>query len=911
MMRPVLQLLLRLTPRSFRDRFGAEVLEVHDERTASQSSAAARLAFGLREVAGLALTALRLRLGGSVREPVLPGHAPRTPVNTRAEAARRREGSAGRAAMFADALRRDVRYGFRTLRRSPGFSATAIAVLALGIGANTAIFSAANAFLFRPLPFGDPDRLVTLYETNPEFNWNHAQAAPANVLDWREQVDGFEDVAIYSEFVSEVPYVRDGQPELLGLTNVTGNFFSVLGVRPALGRAFQWDETWEGRDDVVVLSHSAWVERFGSDPRIVGRTIEIGSSSVEVLGVMPEGFNYPNERIDMWTPWGWDPASREAVWFRRAHFVRPIARLEPGVTPEQADAQFQVVVDRLKRDFPETNRVMGAGLMPVRDFLVMDVRGPLYVLLGAVVLLLLLACTNVANLMLVRAGDRSREVALRFALGAGRVRVARQMLTEGLVLSLAGGALGLGLGWIGIQALTTRQPVGIEGATHLALDVRVIAFTVGVAVASALLFGMAPALRTARGDVHEALKDGGRGGSIGRSGLRTANTLVAAEVALTLLLVAGAGLMIRTFLSLRDVDPGFRTDSVLAIQFSLPSSRYEDRDAVLAFQDEFERRLEGRAGIERVGMVGQLPLNGQSWSSQFQAEGWPPDRVGIEIWHRRADPGYFAALDIPLIRGRMFGPADGPDGPYGVVINETFAREHFPGEDPIGQRIAYDRAATPESIWYEIVGIVGDQLQVTPSQPAHAEVFENRRQDWSRSGDWFVVRTRGNTSTARAAVTSVLDEMDPLIPLAQTRPLREVWRSSMAREEFLLTLLGAFAATALLLATVGVYGVTAQAARKRTQEIGIRIALGAGGVDVIRMILGRGLVVVAVGLAIGVAAALVATRALGAFLYGVEPTDPLTLGAVVALLALVAAAACYVPARRATGVDPATSLRAE
>ena len=909
-MRRVLRFLLRLAPRSFRDRYGDEVLAVHEARTARQPSASTRLAFGLREAAGLALTVVRLRLGGSVREPALPGHPPRTPVATRAEAARRRRSSMGRAAVMAEGLRRDFRFGFRALRRSPGFAAVAVAVLAVGIGANTAIFSAVNAFLFRPLPFADADRLVMLYETNPEFDWTHASAAPANVLDWREQVRAFQDVAIYSDFVNEAAHIGDGDPEVLGVTTVSGNFFDVLGVRPALGRGFEWEETWEGRDDVVVLSHATWRDRFGADPDLIGRTVEIGSSSLRVVGVMPEGFDFPGEGIDLWTPWGWAPDAREAVWFRRAHFVRPIARLAPGATVEEADAQLQVVVNRLKTDYPETNRVMGAGLLPVRDFLVLDVRGPLSVLLGAVALLLLLACTNVANLMLVRAGDRSREVALRFALGAGRGRVARLMLTEGLLLALAGGALGLGLGWAGVRALSARQPIGVEGATGLALDLRVILFTVGVAVASALLFGMVPALRAARSDVQEALKDGGRGGSTGRRGLRTASSLVAAQVALTLLLVVGAGLMIRTFVSLRDVDPGFRTDSVLAVQFGIPSVRYENRDQVLAFQDEFERRLEGRPGVERVGMVGQLPLAGTSWSSQFQAEGWPPERVGIEILHRRADPGYFEALDIPLLRGRMFGPADGPEAPLVVLINETFAREHFPNEDPIGQRIAYDRRATPESNWYEIIGIVGDQLQVTPGQPPRAEAFENRRQDWAR-GDWFVIRTGGNAATARAAVESVLEEMDPLIPLGEVRPLREVWRSSMAREEFLLTLLGVFAVSALLLASVGVYGVTAQAARKRTQEIGIRIALGAAGRDVIRMILGQGLAVVTVGLGVGLAVALVATRTLRAFLYGVGPTDPLTLAAVIALLAAVAALACYIPARRATHVDPMMSLRAE
>jgi putative ABC transport system permease protein len=789
----------------------------------------------------------------------------------------------------------------------------AVAVLAFGIGANTAIFSAANAFLYRPLPFADADRLVMLYETNPEFGWTTAQSAPANVLDWRDQVDALEDVAMYSDFVQRVTYVREGEPELLGAVNVTGNFFSVLGVKPEVGRGFAWDETWSGNDNVVVLSHAFWVSHFGASPDAVGRTLTFGNTTVEVVGVMPEGFDFPNPDADMWTPWGWDPADREAVWFRRAHWVSPIGRLKPGVTLERADAELQVVVDRLQRDFPETNRVMGAGFMPLRDFLVQDVRRPLGVLLGAVALLLVLACTNVANLMLVRASDRTREMALRFAMGARRRRILRQMLTEGLLLALLGGAVGLALGWVGVRAIAMQQPIGITGATSLALDVRVVLFTVGVAVASGLLFGLAPALRATRGDLQGALKEGGRSGTAGRGVMRTVGLLVSVEVGLAVLLVAGAGLMVRTFLMLRSVDPGFSSEGVVAVQFGIPSARYQERDQVLAFQDDFERRLEARPGISRVGMVGQLPLNGQSWSSQFQAEGWPPERVGFEILHRRSDPGYFEALDIPLVRGRMFGPDDGPDAPLVVVINETFARQHFPGEDPIGQRIAYDRtaAANPEdSNWYEIVGIVGDQMQSSPAEPARAEVFENRRQDWGRS-DWFVIRSSGEVAATVAVARDVLREMDPLVPLGSIRPLREVWRDSMAQQEFILTLLAAFGAMALLLAAVGVYGVTAQAARKRTQEIGIRMALGAGASDVVGLMLRQGLVVVALGLVAGLAAALVGTRAMATFLYGVEPTDPVTLASVVALLAGVAALACWVPARRATSVDPVTSLRAE
>jgi putative ABC transport system permease protein len=387
-----------------------------------------------------------------------------------------------------------------------------------------------------------------------------------------------------------------------------------------------------------------------------------------------------------------------------------------------------------------------------------------------------------------------------------------------------------------------------------------------------------------------------------------AGTLVAVEVALALLLAVGAGLMLRSFWLIRQVDPGFRREGVLAVQFTIPTARYQDRDNVLAFYHRLAEALEGRPEVARVGAVGRLPLTGTSWSSQFQAHGWPPQRVGFEILHRRADRGYFEALDIPLIRGRLFEPGDRAGGPLVVVINETFAREHFPGEDPIGQRIAYDRVATESSNWYEIIGIVGDQHQVSPAQAARAEVFENGNQDWDRS-NWVVIRTRVEPASVLPIVRNVLREIDPLIPIAQARPLRDVWRASMVREEFILTLLTVFGGVALLLAAVGVYGVAAQAARQRTREIGIRVALGAAGPDVIGLMLRRSLVMVGLGLAAGLTASLAAARALRAVLYGVAPNDPATLAAVVGLLATVAGLACYLPARRATGLDPVRSLR--
>ncbi len=887
MTRRLVEAILRLAPARFRERHGEEFLAVHHQRSTASPAGARRWLFAVRETIGAILLVVRLRLK-------LSGP------------------TGGRSAMGTGlgSVGQDVRFAFRTLRRNPAFATAAVLVLALGIGANAAIFSAVNAFFFRPLPFQDAGRLVTIYETNPEFGWDDATAAPANLFDWREQVAAFEDVSAYSEFTNQITTFRDGQPHLIGGTAVMGNFFQALRVEPALGRTFRMEETWDGADDVVVISHELWADHFGRDPGIVGMTVEFSDGSPEIIGVMPPGFRFPSERTQLWYTMGWVTGAREEVWFRRAHWVRPVARLAPGVTEGEADAQLQVVVRRLQEEYPETNSVMGAGLMPMREFLIRDVRTPLMVLLGAVGLLLLLACTNVANLMLVRANERVREVALRHALGAARSRVARQMLAESTLIAVLRGLAGLGLGWAGVRAIGATTPLGIDGATVLALDYRVVLFTFVVAGLSGMLFGTAPALASMAGDPHEALREGGRGASGSRRSLRAVSALVTVELALALLLVVGAGLMVRTFMQLRSVDPGFSTEGVLAAQFTIPSSRYPDRDQVLTFYDRLLEALEARPGITAAGTVGQLPLAGTSWSSQFQAEGWPPDRVGFEILHRRADTDYFEAIGTPLIRGRLFEPTDGPDDPLVVVINETFARQHFPSEDPIGQRIAYDRAATEASTWYEVVGIVADQHQESLAIPPRAEVFENRDQDWGRS-NWVVVRGEGDPVRLTPIVRSVLEELDPLIPLSTTRTLRDVWSGSMAREELVLTLLAIFGVVALLLSAVGVYGVTAQAARRRTQEIGIRIALGAGAPDVLRMMLRQGLVVVSLGLLIGLAVALVATRALSSLLYGVEPTDPGTLASVMAILGGVALVACYLPARRATTVDPVRSLRAE
>ncbi len=887
MIRLVLGVLLRLGPRRFRENYGDEVVGVAEERirAAAERGAGSAVKAIVKEVVGLGLASIR---------------AHRTLAN----------GSAppGGLGILAGNLGRDLRHAARSVRRQPGHAVTTIVVLALGIGATTAIFSAANSYFFRPLPFTDPDRLVSLWETNPEFGWTDAEAAPANLLDWRERVSAFEDVAGYRTIGLRTTWIHEGEPILLEASQVTGNFFDVLGVRLAAGRAFTWEETWGDAPPVVIVSHGFWTTHLGGREEAIGSTLELDGTAYRVVGVTPRDFAFPMGGIDYWVPYGWARSSRIETWFRRAHFVRPIARLAPGTTLAGADAEFQSVVTALQTEYPETNRVMGAGMGSMRSFLIGDARTPMLLLQGAVGLLLLLACVNVTNLTLLRAASRSREVSVRRALGAGHGRIAGGLITESLVVATAGGVLGLFLGIAGVRGIEGLAPLGIPGATEVALDLRVLALTATLTISCGIVFGLVPSLWARRLGLADALRSGGRSGSETQGGW--IRTLVGAELAVAVVLVLAAGLMIRTSLELRSVHPGFDPSDVVAYQVTLPSSRYEVRDDVLATWDDLLERLEATPGVTSAGTVALLPLSGTSWSSQFQAEGWPPDRAGLDILHRRADAGYFEALDIPLVRGRLFGPADSPNGPLVVVINETFARDYFPHSDPIGQRIAYDRVATEDSFWYEIVGIVGDQQQVSPGAPARPEVFEYRNQDWGRTA-WVVVETGADVGATSITMRAVLDEIDPLIPIEATTTLRDVRSASIAREEMVLLLLSVFAAIALLLAAVGIYGVTAEMTARRRREMGIRLALGADGGRLIRLVLREGAVPIAAGLAIGAVVALIASRALEGLLFGVSPQDPATLIGVCAALGVLALAAAWIPAWRSTRVDPVASLRAD
>ena len=817
-----------------------------------------------------------------------------------------------RGSRLIDDLFKDIRFALRALGRSPGLTAAAVVTLALGVGAVTAIFSAVNAVMLRPLPFYEPDRLVMLWEESAERGWVRTSAAPANFLDWREQVPGLEAAAAYAEFNERITLLGERGPELLSSALVTGDFFDVLGVHAQVGRGFRAEETWRSAGPVAVLSDRAWRTRFGADPRVVGRTVELDGRRVEIVGVMAAGFAFPWEHIDVWRPLDWSVADRNQPWFRRAHWLRAIGRLEPGVTLDQAGEQLSVVAGRLREQYPETNATLGAGMTPLREFLVGDTRTPLLILLGAVTLLLLISCANVGNLLLVQAGNRAREMSVRLALGAGRMRLIRQAVTESLVLSFVGGAAGLAVGAIGTRLLAEMLPAGILRVNEFGMDWRVLGFVLLVVVASGLIFGIAPALWSAGRQPGEALRDGGRSGGQGKRSRRWGSSLVVGEVALALLLSIGAGLLVRSFVELQRVDPGFEPDGVVAVSLLLPEARYDSATKVHAFFDQLVERVRVLPGVSDAAVVRQLPLDHPSWSSGLAIAGRPVTAASqaVDIVHREISSDYFRTLRVPLLSGRPFTRADGAGAPLVVIINQALARAHFAGQDPIGQRISFDREPDSTSSWYTVVGVVGSEHQRSPAEEPLMEVFSPLHQENMR-GMVLVARTAGDPTATAPAIHRIVADLDPALAIRSTQTLNEVAAKSVAFQRFLMTLLVAFAGVGATLAVVGVYGVLAQVVRQRTREMGIRIALGARTGDVQWLVVRHGLVLAGVGLGIGAAAALGATRVVRGLLYGIPAVDPVTFAVAVGALGVTVVAASWLPARRASRADPAVALRAE
>jgi putative ABC transport system permease protein len=687
-----------------------------------------------------------------------------------------------------------------------------------------------------------------------------------------------------------------------------GNFFDLLGVRPVLGRAFREVETWaEGNPRVAVLTWRAWRDVFGSDPGIVGRSLRLDGRDVEVIGVLPQSFALPGIEAEVWLPTRWNQAQRSAGFFRRAHWIHPIARLKPGVSFDNADRELRTVMKRLEQQYPATNTHMGAGLTPLHDFLIGSARLPLIVMFSAVGVLLLIACANIANLLLVRAGGQEREAALRLALGAGRGRLLRRALAETVILSGLGGAFGLLLGWWGTRTLAALQPQGILPVAQVPFGWSVLLYGFVAVVIAATLFSLAPVMWTARRTPADVLRDESRSASAGQRVRRWGEVLLVGQVTLALALSLGAGLLVRSFLRLQRVDPGFEPRGVLAVELGLPGSRYDSVRKVLAFYQELEQRVRAQPGVEATAIVSGVPLGPPMWTSGIGIAGRAP--VAGQVHHREISPEYQRVMKVPLRRGRLLTSADGAGGPYVVLVNETLVRRYFPDRDPIGQQIVFDKIPDSTSTWRTIVGVVGDERIGSLSALPEPEVLAPFPQE-PRNGMTLVVRTR-TPGGLGPSVRRIIAELEPSLAITSMRTMEEVRALALARDRFMTVLLLSFAGVGVLLGIVGIYGVVSQLARRRTREMGIRIALGSDTRQVQWLVLRRGLWLTGLGIVGGVSLAIGLTGAIRTLLYEITPLDPLTFGLVPALVLLTALVASWLPARRASRADPCDCLRTD
>ena len=797
----------------------------------------------------------------------------------------------------------DLRYAVRTLGARPGFTAIAVLTLALGVGANAAIFSVVDGVLLQPLPFPDADRLVAVWEDHqgrggPEQEWTGA----AGFRDWRAESRSFAGMTAYVGWRPNLTG-RD-EPERLEGGQVTPEYFAVLGVEPALGRAFLPEEEGVGAPRVVVLSDELWRRRFAAEADLLGTAISLNGEPHTVVGVLPPGFRAPLIGGELWRPLQLDPAAGD----RGNYFLRVIARLKPDVALETARADMAGVARGIAERFPDEKEGVTSALVPLHEQLVGNIRPALLVLLAAVGLVLLIACANVANLLLARAAARGREISVRTALGASRWRVVRQLLTESLVLAGGGGGLGLLLGIWGTDLLKRLAPPGSPRIEEVGVDLRVLGFTLAVALAAGLVFGLAPALQASRPDLAGSLKE--RAGGAGHGARRLRGALVMAEVALALTLLVSAGLLVKSFSRLLAVPGGFEPESVLAANLVLSSADYPESPAVAGFFAQLLERLAARPGIEATGAVSVAPLSGADTDTSFIIEGRTPPPPGREptAWYRSVTPGYFQALGIPIVRGRGLTDADREGAPQAVLVNQAFVRQHFPHEDPLGRRIR--PGGDDEMPWSTIVGVVGDVRHRGLDQAPEVELYLSHAQFSARSMTLFV-RTAGDPLRLAPELAAEVRALDGNLPVAGVTTMEAMVADSVAVPRFTTVLLAAFSAVALLLAAIGIYGVGAYSVAQRVQEIGVRMALGAGRREVLRLVVGQGMAPTLLGLGIGLAAAFWLTRAMSALLFGVSPTDPATFAAVAAALAAVALAANYLPARRATGISPVEALRGE
>jgi len=812
-----------------------------------------------------------------------------------------------------DSLLKDIRFALRTLRKSPGFTIVAILTLALGIGSNTAMFSVVTAVLLRPLPFPEPERIMQVSSTAQVRKFS-SESYP-DFFDYRQRNHTFEYLSAYHGASKTLTGVGDAQH--IEANMVTPGFFEALGVQPKLGRTFRPEEEKPG-NHVAILGETMWRNVFHGNTEILGKAINLDGKPYTVVGVMPEGFQFPisSQARDIWITSAEDaetelPGDKPVVAQRGAHFLRVVGKLKPGVTPEQAEQDIASIVRALKEQYPDTNfRRSGALVKPQLEALIGDNRPALLILLGAVGFVLLIACVNIANLLLARGAGRTREIAIRTALGASRLRIVRQLVTESLLLALVGTALGVGIASWAVAALVKLYPQNLPRLSEVSIDVRVLLFSLGVAVLSAILFGLFPALQVTKVNVEESLREGGRAGnSLRHKQFRTA--LVVAETALGVVLLVGAGLLIRSFERLTKVDPGFSSANVLTLNFDLPSGKYNNEKSD-QFVREFFDKLSAQPGISSAAGTGMLPM-GDSYSViSFEIEGRPQPKgqdhsAAIAVVTQR----YFETMKIPVLQGRTFDERDQRKAQPVMIISQAMAQKYYPGENSIGKRIKIGANDSPgEDPWREIVGVVGDIRNTNLSAPPEPMYYIPFPQlIWG--APTIVVHANIDAASAAPTVRNVLHEMDPELPLYEVRTMNDLLALSIGRQRFQTILLGCFAGIALLLTAVGLYGVMAYSVAQRTREIGIRMALGASQQEVQKMVLSAGAKMAGIGLAIGVVGALVLTRFMKSMLYEMKSHDPITFVGVCVVLGLVSMLASYIPARRATKVDPVVALRYE
>jgi putative ABC transport system permease protein len=799
--------------------------------------------------------------------------------------------------MLADLLH-DMRFAVRQFAKSPGFTAVAILTLALGIGANSAMFSVVNGVLLRPLPFPEPDALVRVYEVVPQIG--RFPVAPANFLDWRQQNKSFERMAAFT--VGSDTLAEQDTPERVTAAFVSWDLFDLLQVSPVLGRTFVREEDAPMKANVVILSHGMWQRRYAGDPRILERTIVLGDTRCEIVGVMPQGFAFPSPEVEYWQPVGLDQSKPP----RGAHYLSVVARLRSAASIGQATAEMKTIAEVLARQHPDYSKDESAEVVAMHEQVVGRIRPALLTLLAAVGVVVLIACANVANLLLARASARSREIAIRTALGAGRRRLMVQMVAESLVLALAGGTAGLLLAYSAIGPLRALNAGSIPRIGEVAIDGSVLAFTLLLCVITGIVFGLVPAWQASRTNVVEAMKEGGRG-SAGSGGRWLRNTLVVAQVALSLVLLVGAALLLRSFSRLLDVDPGFRADNVLAFRVALPLTSYKNGAQRIIFFDEFLEKLRQLPRVRSAGMVQSLPIR-DDYRLSFGVQGRPTaPGSGLSENYRLVSPGYFESLGIPIRRGRAFTSQDTSKSPLVAVVDESFARRHFPGEDPIGRGLSLGNGTEG---FFEIVGVVGDVRYGGLDAGQDPTIYVPYAQDVF-STMWIVARTEGEPSAIASDVRSLLKNLDRNIPAFAMSPLTTVVSDSLGQRRFSMLLLGLFATIALLLAAVGLYGVIGYSVSQRTQEIGVRLAVGASRGRVLGMIIGQGLRLVGAGTVIGLAGALILARLVSTLLFEVTPFDPPSYAGTVLTLISVAILACWFPARRALRVDPIAALRCD